>query len=169
MRAVRDHGRPMVQDPARLAGVSALGVDEIAFLTATATHATEFVTGIVDLTGPALLLDVVAGRSGKALSDWVSPHDQAWRDGIAVAALGRGGVIASAGVVLAGTFAVLGTLPVVFLAELGFAVALGMLLDTIVVRSVLVMALNLEVGRHIWWPSTLTPKADVETWASPGV
>jgi transposase len=87
MRAVRDHGRPLVEDPARLAGVSAVGVDETAFLTATATHATEFVTGIVDLTGPARLLDVVPGRSGKALSDWVSDRDQTWRDGITVAAL----------------------------------------------------------------------------------
>ncbi|HEY1673993.1 MAG TPA: MMPL family transporter, partial [Streptosporangiaceae bacterium] len=54
-----------------------------------------------------------------------------------------GGVITSAGAVLAGTFAVLGTLPVTFLAELGFAVAFGVLLDTIIVRSILVTALNL--------------------------
>lgn len=87
MRAVVDHGRPLVDDPARLARVSAVGVDETAFLAATATHATEFVTGIVDLTGSARLLDVVAGRSAKALSDWVSARDQAWRDGITVAAL----------------------------------------------------------------------------------
>ena len=57
-----------------------------------------------------------------------------------------GGVITSAGAVLAGTFAVLGTLPVTFLTELGFAVAFGVLLDTIVVRSVLVTALN-QIGR----------------------
>jgi transposase len=91
MRAVRDHGRPLIADPARLDGVTAVGVDETAFLAATATHATEFVTGIVDLTGhpghPARLLDVVEGRSGKALSDWVSARDRSWRDGIAVAAL----------------------------------------------------------------------------------
>jgi putative drug exporter of the RND superfamily len=66
-----------------------------------------------------------------------------------------GGVITSAGAVLAGTFAVLGTLPVTFLTELGFAVAFGVLLDTIVVRSVLVTALNLDLGRHLWWPSKL--------------
>ena len=66
-----------------------------------------------------------------------------------------GGVITSAGAVLAGTFAVLGTLPVTFLAELGFAVAFGVLLDTIVVRSVLVTALNLDLGRWMWWPSKL--------------
>jgi RND superfamily putative drug exporter len=57
--------------------------------------------------------------------------------------------------VLAGTFAALSTLPITFLAELGFAVALGVLLDTIVVRSVLVTALNLDLGRWVWWPSKL--------------
>jgi len=72
-----------------------------------------------------------------------------------------GGVITSAGLVLAGTFAVLGTLPLVFLAELGFAVAFGVLLDTIIVRSVLVTALNLDLGRHMWWPSGLGNKHDV--------
>ena len=66
-----------------------------------------------------------------------------------------GGVITSAGCVLAGTFAALGTLPVTFLAELGFAVAFGVLLDTLVVRSVLVTALNLDLGRWVWWPSEL--------------
>ena len=66
-----------------------------------------------------------------------------------------GGVITSAGLVLAGTFAVLGTLPLVEFTEIGFAVALGVLLDTIVVRSVLVTALTLDIGRHMWWPSAL--------------
>ena len=69
-----------------------------------------------------------------------------------------GGVITSAGCVLAGTFAALGTLPVTFLAELGFAVAFGVLLDTIVVRSVLVTALNLDLGRWMWWPSKLATR-----------
>jgi transposase len=87
MRAVRDHGRPLVEDPTRLADVAALGVDETAFLAATGTHPTEFVTGIVALNGRPRLLDVVPGRSGKALSDWVSGRSQAWRDGIRVAAL----------------------------------------------------------------------------------
>ena len=67
-----------------------------------------------------------------------------------------GGVITSAGAVLAGTFAVLGTLPLTFLAEIGFAVAFGVLLDTIVVRSVLVTALNLDLGRWMWWPGKLS-------------
>jgi RND superfamily putative drug exporter len=84
------------------------------------------------------------------------------RRGALIGLAATGGVITSAGAVLAGTFAVLGTLPLTFLAELGFAVALGVLLDTIVVRSVLVTALNLDIGRYIWWPSRLAQKADVE-------
>ena len=64
-----------------------------------------------------------------------------------------GGVITSAGVVLAATFSVLGVLPLVFLAEIGFAVAFGVLLDTIVVRSILVPASAHDIGRAIWWPS----------------
>jgi RND superfamily putative drug exporter len=66
-----------------------------------------------------------------------------------------GGVITAAGAVLAGTFATLGTLPVTALAEIGFAVAFGVLLDTIIVRSVLVTALNLDLGRWMWWPGKL--------------
>ncbi|MGW1024797.1 MMPL family transporter [Streptomyces sp. NPDC002577] len=66
-----------------------------------------------------------------------------------------GGVITSAGLVLAGTFAAMASLPLVFAAELGFAVAFGVLLDTMIVRSVLVTALTLEVGRWMWWPSKL--------------
>jgi RND superfamily putative drug exporter len=68
-------------------------------------------------------------------------------------------VITSAGLVLAGTFAVLGTLPLVEFTEIGFAVALGVLLDTIIVRSVLVTALTLDIGRHMWWPSALSHPA----------
>ena len=69
-----------------------------------------------------------------------------------------GAVITSAGIVLAATFAVLGLLPLVPLAELGFAVAFGVLLDTIVVRSILVPALVHEIGPKIWWPSKLQNK-----------
>ncbi|HEV7656918.1 MAG TPA: MMPL family transporter, partial [Mycobacteriales bacterium] len=69
-----------------------------------------------------------------------------------------GGVITSAGVVLAATFSVLGVLPLVFLAELGFAVAFGVLLDTIVVRSLLVPALVYDLGRIVWWPGALARK-----------
>jgi len=80
-----------------------------------------------------------------------------------------GGVITSAGAVLAGTFAALATLPVTFLAELGFAVAFGVLLDTIVVRSVLVTALNLDLGRWVWWPSKLArePATEADTTVEP--
>lgn len=67
-----------------------------------------------------------------------------------------GGVITSAGVVLAATFGVLGVLPLVPLAQLGFAVAFGVLLDTIVVRSLLVPALTLQLDRRTWWPSALS-------------
>ena len=66
-----------------------------------------------------------------------------------------GGVITSAGIVLAATFAVLGVLPLVFLAELGFAVAFGVLLDTLIVRTILVPALAYDIGGKIWWPSKL--------------
>ncbi|MFD7507229.1 MMPL family transporter [Streptomyces sp. NPDC059850] len=71
-----------------------------------------------------------------------------------------GGVITSAGVVLAGTFAAMASLPLVFAVELGFAVAFGVLLDTIVVRSVLVTALTLDVGRWMWWPGKLFRRHD---------
>ena len=77
------------------------------------------------------------------------------RRGSLVALQSTGGVITSAGLVLAATFLVLGTLPLVFLTELGVAVALGVLLDTMIVRSVLVTALNLDLGSRIWWPSRL--------------
>jgi putative drug exporter of the RND superfamily len=93
-------------------------------------------------------------------------HEEARRHGTRRGALiglaATGGVITSAGVVLAGTFAALGTLPLVFITEIGFAVAFGVLLDTFVVRSVLVTALNLDVGRWIWWPSSLFRKQDVD-------
>jgi len=89
------------------------------------------------------------------------------RRGALTALSATGGVITSAGLVLAGTFAALSTLPVTFLAELGFAVAFGVLLDTIVVRSVLVTALNLDLGRWVWWPSQLArqprPQAGILT------
>ena len=82
------------------------------------------------------------------------------RRGALIGVGATGGVITSAGFVLAGTFAALASLPIVFVVELGFAVAVGVLLDTIVVRSVLVTALNLDIGRHIWWPSELAQKRD---------
>ena len=71
-----------------------------------------------------------------------------------------GGVITSAGIVLAGTFAVLGVLPLVFLTQIGFAVAVGVLIDTFIVRSTLVPALVLEIGKKIWWPSKLSHEGE---------
>jgi RND superfamily putative drug exporter len=82
------------------------------------------------------------------------------RRGALIGLAATGGVITSAGLVLAGTFSVLATLPLVAFAEIGFAVALGVLLDTLVVRSVLVTALNLDLGPRIWWPSKLADKPD---------
>ena len=67
-----------------------------------------------------------------------------------------GTVITSAGLVLAGTFSALAVLPLVFLTELGFVVAFGVLLDTFLVRSILVPAIALDLGRRTWWPSTLS-------------
>ena len=77
------------------------------------------------------------------------------REGMLRALEVTGGVITSAGIVLAGTFSVLAALPLVFLTEIGFVVALGVLLDTFLVRSVLVPALVLQVGPKVWWPSSL--------------
>ena len=77
------------------------------------------------------------------------------RAGTTKAVTVTGGVITSAGIVLAATFTVLGILPLVFLAELGFAVSFGVLLDTLVVRSILVPALVHVLGPKIWWPSKL--------------
>jgi RND superfamily putative drug exporter len=82
------------------------------------------------------------------------------RDGVRRGLAVTGGVITSAGCVLAATFAVLGVLPLTFLAELGFAVAFGVLLDTIVVRSILVPALSYDIGKRVWWPSRLSRGQD---------
>ena len=67
-----------------------------------------------------------------------------------------GGVITSAGVVLAATFLVLGVLPLVFLREIGLAVAIGVILDTFIIRSLLVPAATYDAGKAIWWPSKLS-------------
>jgi RND superfamily putative drug exporter len=83
-----------------------------------------------------------------------------WATRAIVALAATGGVITSAGFVLAGIFAVLTAIPATFLTEIGFAVAFGILLDTIVVCSVLVTALNLDVGRWMWWPSKLAHTPD---------
>jgi transposase len=86
MAAVRAYGTPLVDDPARLAGVEGLGVDETAFLRANARHPTVYVTGVVDVRA-ARLLDVVPGRSGTVLRQWVQDQPAEWRAGVRVAAL----------------------------------------------------------------------------------
>jgi RND superfamily putative drug exporter len=70
-----------------------------------------------------------------------------------------GGVITSAGIVLAATFAALGVIPVLFLSQIAFIVGFGVLLDTLIVRSLLVPALSYDIGRKIWWPSKLSRSA----------
>ena len=89
MRQVIDRGTPLIDQPHRLAGVGAVGVDETAYLRANAHRATTFATGIADLTPgrPARLLDVVEGRSGTVLAAWLAERDQMWRAGIATASL----------------------------------------------------------------------------------
>jgi RND superfamily putative drug exporter len=77
------------------------------------------------------------------------------REGVLRALAVTGGVITSAGIVLAGTFSVLAVLPLVFLTEIGFVVAFGVLLDTFLVRSVLVPAIVMKLGPKVWWPSQL--------------
>ncbi|HWL01083.1 MAG TPA: MMPL family transporter [Microbacteriaceae bacterium] len=69
-----------------------------------------------------------------------------------------GGIITSAGLVLAATFAALSVIPILFLLQLAFIVAFGVLLDTIVVRSLLVPAIGLDLGRALWWPSKRIPR-----------
>lgn len=66
-----------------------------------------------------------------------------------------GGVITSAGVVLAATFSALAVIPLLFLAQLAFIVAFGVLLDALLVRSLVVPALTIDIGKKIWWPSKL--------------
>lgn len=67
-----------------------------------------------------------------------------------------GSVITSAGIVLAATFAALAVIPILFLVQIAFIVAFGVLLDTVVVRSLLVPAVSYDIGRAIWWPSKLS-------------
>jgi RND superfamily putative drug exporter len=82
------------------------------------------------------------------------------REGVLRGLAVTGGVITSAGIVLAGTFSTLAVLPLVFLTELGFVVAFGVLLDTFLVRSILVPAQALDLDRRTWWPSALAKRSD---------
>ena len=78
------------------------------------------------------------------------------RDGTIRGLAVTGAVITSAGIVLAGTFSALGVLPLVPLTEIGFTIAVGVLIDTLV-RSLLVPAPVLEIGDRVWWPSRAGP------------
>lgn len=78
------------------------------------------------------------------------------RRGILRGLVSTGGVITSAGVVLAATFAALGVIPLAFLVQIAFIVAFGVLLDTLVVRSLLVPALSRDIGAAAWWPGRLS-------------
>ncbi|MGO1509660.1 MAG: MMPL family transporter [Actinomycetaceae bacterium] len=84
------------------------------------------------------------------------------RRGVRRALAVTGGVITSAGVVLAATFAALGVVPLLFLLQLAIIVALGVLIDTLVVRTLLVPALVHDVGRAVWWPRQSRFPADDE-------
>ena len=84
------------------------------------------------------------------------------RPGILVGLAVTGGVITSAGVVLASTFSALVVLPILFLVQVAFIVAFGVLLDTLVVRSLLVPAASYDIGPKIWWPSALARKDEEE-------
>ena len=68
-------------------------------------------------------------------------------------------MITSAGIVLAATFSALAVLPILFLVQIAFMVAFGVLLDTMVVRSLLVPALSYDIGPSVWWPSKLARAA----------
>lgn len=78
------------------------------------------------------------------------------REGVLRGLTATGGVITSAGIVLAATFAALGVIPLAFLVQIAFIVAVGVLLDTLLVRSLLVPALVLDIGRTAWWPGVLS-------------
>ncbi len=82
--------------------------------------------------------------------------DLGTRPGIIVGLAVTGGVITSAGIVLASTFSALSVIPLVFLVQIAFIVAFGVLLDTLVVRSLLVPAFAYDLGRRIWWPGRLS-------------
>jgi transposase len=86
MRAVADHGRPLVDDPTRLDGVAALGLDETNFLKATRLAPTRWVTGLVDLEG-GRLLDVVADRTRAAVGTWLGARPRDWLAQVAMVAL----------------------------------------------------------------------------------
>ncbi|WP_308014501.1 MULTISPECIES: MMPL family transporter [unclassified Rhodococcus (in: high G+C Gram-positive bacteria)] len=82
------------------------------------------------------------------------------RTGIVRAVASTGAVITSAGIVLAAVFTVLGVLPLILLTQLGIVVGLGILLDTFVVRTIVIPALFTLIGPRIWWPTELDPHSE---------
>jgi transposase len=86
MAAVEAYGRPMVEDPERTTGTAALGLDEVAFLRANARRHTTFATNFVDLER-GRLLDVVPGRSAKAVEDWLGTRSAGWLAGVRTVAI----------------------------------------------------------------------------------
>ncbi|HET7414610.1 MAG TPA: MMPL family transporter [Arthrobacter sp.] len=84
------------------------------------------------------------------------------RPGILRGLVKTGGVITSAGIVLAATFAALGVIPILFLVQIAFIVSFGVLLDTVIVRSLLVPALSYDIGPRIWWPGRLSKESAVD-------
>ncbi|MFJ6838457.1 MMPL family transporter [Streptomyces sp. NPDC091209] len=89
------------------------------------------------------------------------------RQGVRRGLVATGGVITSAGVVLAATFAALGVIPLAFLVQIAFIVAFGVLLDTLVVRSLLVPALVRDIGRRAWWPGALSREPEALSEPAP--
>ncbi|MCV7422725.1 MMPL family transporter [Mycobacterium yunnanensis] len=85
-------------------------------------------------------------------------HEYGTREGVVRAVSATGGVITSAGIVLAAVFAVLGVLPLIVLTQIGIIVGLGILLDTFLVRTVMIPALFTLVGPRIWWPAHVDPR-----------
>jgi transposase len=86
MRAVRDYGTPLLEDPTRLDGVTTLGLDETSFLKATRRAPTRYVTGLVDLEG-GRLLDLVADRTRAAVAGWLGARTHDWLARIGTVAL----------------------------------------------------------------------------------
>jgi RND superfamily putative drug exporter len=88
-------------------------------------------------------------------------HGHGPREGMLRGLTATGGVITSAGILLAAVFAVLGVLPLVVLAQLGIVICVGVLLDTLLVRTVLVPALTFALGEHFWWPRRIAPRTSL--------
>jgi transposase len=83
---VAEHGQPLVEDPARLDGVTGLGLDETSFLRATPTAPTRCITGLVDVEG-GRLLDVIADRATRTVTAWLGARSRSWLAGVGTVAL----------------------------------------------------------------------------------